>query len=407
MDTERVPPPAREPEVSLVFTSDPWVEELHRYLTDHGGARVRHLVVEPALLLEERADVVVVSHRWPALTAGLVEDLHRHARAVVGVYDRDEPAGKTYLRELGVDAALGSDSAPATFVSAIAALIVPTPDPGAPPPRSEAAARAGELVVVGGPAGSGRTELAIALACALGAPLVDADDIAPSVAPRLGLPLEPNLRTAIDAVEHGRRDLATALHLMPGLPPVVAGLPNPRMWAQVRAGEVVRVVDRLRREHAVVVADGAGPLEEVGSAARGRFAVGRALVAEASALVVVCDAGPVGVARALGWVVDARAINAPVPTIVAINRAPRARFRRGELYEEFVRTIPVAEVVFVPSDRRVTSAAWDGRRVPPGPFTRAATRCAHAVRTNLGAPPSHGARAEPADHASAPERVAS
>ena len=30
-----------EPEIALVFTAEPWVEELHRYLSDHGGARVR------------------------------------------------------------------------------------------------------------------------------------------------------------------------------------------------------------------------------------------------------------------------------------------------------------------------------------------------------------------------------
>jgi len=51
----------------------------------------------------------------------------------------------------------------------------------------------------------GRTELAIELALALGRRtsivLLDADDVAPAVGPRLQLPIEPNLRTAIDAVE--------------------------------------------------------------------------------------------------------------------------------------------------------------------------------------------------------------
>ena len=28
-----------EPEVALAFTADVWVEELHRHLSDHGGAR--------------------------------------------------------------------------------------------------------------------------------------------------------------------------------------------------------------------------------------------------------------------------------------------------------------------------------------------------------------------------------
>ena len=50
----------REPEIALAFTADFWVEELHRHLTDHGGARVRTLLVEPEGALEESYDVLVV-----------------------------------------------------------------------------------------------------------------------------------------------------------------------------------------------------------------------------------------------------------------------------------------------------------------------------------------------------------
>ncbi len=88
-----------EPEVALVFTPDVWVEELHRHLTDHGGARVRQIVVEPEIALEEQYDVLVASHRWPALTHAFVADLHARGRAVLGVCDREEPsAGRTSSR---------------------------------------------------------------------------------------------------------------------------------------------------------------------------------------------------------------------------------------------------------------------------------------------------------------------
>ena len=46
----------------------PGSKELHRHLADHGGARVRQIVLEPALALEEEYDTLVVSDRWPALT---------------------------------------------------------------------------------------------------------------------------------------------------------------------------------------------------------------------------------------------------------------------------------------------------------------------------------------------------
>ena len=48
-----------EPEVALVFSPETWVEELHRYLADHGGARVRQIVMEPSLALDEQYDTLV------------------------------------------------------------------------------------------------------------------------------------------------------------------------------------------------------------------------------------------------------------------------------------------------------------------------------------------------------------
>ena len=56
---------AFEPTIALVFSPEAWVEELHRYLEDHGGARVRQIVLEPSVALEEEYDTMVVSHRGP------------------------------------------------------------------------------------------------------------------------------------------------------------------------------------------------------------------------------------------------------------------------------------------------------------------------------------------------------
>jgi len=371
-----------EPDVALVFTPEPWVEELHRHLTDHGGARVRQVVVEPGVALEESYEVLVVSHRWPALTHGFVADLHATGRAVLGVYDREEPAGRDHLEAVEVDHVVTSDAGTGEFVDALLRLRTgraPRVDGYAVP-----ATRAGRVIAVGGPAGAGRTEVAIEAARQLHAPLVDADDVAPSVANRLGLPIEPNLRTAIDAVEHGRGTLeqcvtyggATGLR-------VVAGLPNPRGWSQVRPGEVLRVIARVGAGCPAVVVDGVGALEDVGAPARGRNASARALLVEADVVVAVCDASPVGVARLLSWVADARVLDADVEIVVAVNRAPQARFRRGELFEEISRTLARTEVVFVPYDRKVVDAAWNGTVVARGRFTRAVGEVA---RLAAGAP---------------------
>ena len=362
-----------EPEIALVFTADPWVEQLHRHLSDHGGARVRSLVVEASVALEESYDVLVASHRWPLLTRAFVADVHARGRRVLGVHDLAEPASRAHLAEVEVDAVIASDAAVDAFVRALTTLAAkPTAASAIPAP----AERTGRLVAVGGPPGVGRTEIAVQLAIAsldrATVALVDADDVAPSIAQRLALPMEPNLRTAIDAVEHGRGDLDAALLTEPrtGLP-VLAGIPNPDAWTQVRPSEVLRVVDRLGDDFDLLVVDGAGSLQDVGGPPRGRFATAQAIVREADALVAVCDASPTGVSRLLSWTVDARNLAPGTPLLAVVNRAPPALFRRGELFDEIGASVDVVDVVFVVPDARVADAAWSGAPVKRGRFTRA------------------------------------
>ena len=137
-----------EPEVALAFTPDPWVEELHRHLSDHGGARVRSVVVEPGILLDESYDVLVVGHRWAPLTRALVGDVRARGHAVLGVYDREERASRKHLVALGVDAIVESDAGVDGFVRAIIAAAGNRPErPAEFAPLTDR--RAGRLVAVG------------------------------------------------------------------------------------------------------------------------------------------------------------------------------------------------------------------------------------------------------------------
>jgi MinD-like ATPase involved in chromosome partitioning or flagellar assembly len=372
-----------EPEIALVFTPEPWVEELHRYLSDHGGARVRSLVVEESVALEESYDVLVVSHRWPALTHAFVADVHARGRRVLGVHDRAEPASRAHLATVNVDAVVDADAGPEAFVRTLVGL-------GSERPRQSGdvavpfAGRRGRLVAVGGPPGVGRTELAIelALAAARGSMVVlaDCDDVAPAVAQRLGLALEPNLRTAIDAIEHGRGDFSSCIQRETSTKlSVLGGIPNSTSWMQVRPSEVLRVVDHVGGVAEIVVVDGLGSLQDLGGSPRGRFATARALAIEADVLVAVCDASPVGIARLLAWTVEARGLAPATPIVVVVNRAPSASFRRGELYDEIRSSVDVVEIGFVGVDSRVVDAAWNGSPVARGRFTRAVARVSKVV----------------------------
>jgi methylmalonyl-CoA mutase cobalamin-binding subunit len=122
---------ASGPAVALVFSPEAWVEELHRHVSHHGGARVRQIVVEPSVALDEDYDVLVVSDRWPALTHGLVRAVHERGRGVLGVFDPEEPAGKDHLVDLGVDATIAADADVTEFVAALRDLQVAVGyDPG-------------------------------------------------------------------------------------------------------------------------------------------------------------------------------------------------------------------------------------------------------------------------------------
>jgi MinD-like ATPase involved in chromosome partitioning or flagellar assembly len=353
-----------EPTIALVFSPEIWVERLHRHLTDHGGARVRQIVLEPTLALEDEYDTLVVSHRWPGLTKPFIDAVQRRTRCVLGVFDPDEAAGREHLAALGVDATIASDAPVAEFIETITALM----------PTRLVESRARDTItrdtgrdgptVVSGPSGAGASEIVLGLAAVIATRgerpvLVDADEIASSTATRLGLPIEPNLRTAIDAVEYGGGDLAATLVGIgrPGFD-VLCGFPSAAAAAQVRPRDVLDVLAALAHLRSPVLVEVTGvPGAEIA----------RAVAAEAGALVGVGAASPVGVTRLLAWIGTRPANGAPVH--VVLNRAPNDRFQRAELTAEIYRTFTPVSLMFVPTDRRVDRAAWAGELVPRGPFT--------------------------------------
>jgi MinD-like ATPase involved in chromosome partitioning or flagellar assembly len=376
-----------EPEVALVFSPEGWVEGLHRHLTDHGGARVRQVVMEPSLALEEEYGTLIVSHRWPALTRAFVDAVHARRRRLLGVFDPAEPVGREHLLALGVDRVIESDAPMGAFLEALLALtpaegVGPVPDRvlgglvSTPAPGPSDGAPPGTIIAVGGPPGAGATEIAVEAARAgSGAQpvaLVDADDVMPAIAQRLALGIEPNLRTAVDAVEYGLGALAGSFVPSPdGAFDVVCGLPNVAAWSQVRPGEVLDVLEAVAGIRATVVVDVGNRLEDVAAVGgRSRYGITRTVVASATLLLVVGLGTPVGVTRLLAWVADARALT-DAPVHVVINRSPTDTYRRAEIAGEIRRTFPPATLSFVPHDERVDRAAWTGSLVGSGPFTRA------------------------------------
>lgn len=396
-----------EPEVVLAASPRDWGQRLHRFVADHGGARVRATILRPEDALTEHYQVLVADDTTSFLTPRLVSELRIRGRRVLGVYDPDDTAGKGELVALGVDAVIARDAPAQEFVDSVRSLtavaprlIAPAgPAPGEQPTRSPVPP--GRVTVVASPCGGcGATEVAIALAAVFGRSgedcvLVDADEVAASVAQRLGLPLYPNLRAAVDAVEQEGPALDDLLLPVDGEAfRVLPGLSTPRDWSMLRAPEAVHTIRTVAEGGRHVVVNAGHRVEDL---TRGggpaRYALSRLVLGAADTLVSVGLATPVALARLVEWVADVRALAADTPLHVVMNRAPGAAFKRSEVADELGRALLPASLAFLPSDPRVEVAAWAATVPRRGPFARAvAATAAGLPRTAPAGRPGGGGR---------------
>ena len=164
-----------ETSIAIAATGRDWALGLHRFVADHGGARVRVRVMHPEQALEESYDVLVIDDVTSFLSAHFVQQVQKRDRKVLGVFD--ESAGEQRLRKLGVNAVMRADAEPEAFVAAIvnlaaqrnvdeefAELIADLHSEEAAPGESTTA----RIVAVAGAGGGvGATEVAVAVAADL------------------------------------------------------------------------------------------------------------------------------------------------------------------------------------------------------------------------------------------------
>ncbi|MDH5372082.1 MAG: hypothetical protein OEX97_03970 [Acidimicrobiia bacterium] len=345
--------------------------------------------MRPEDVLAEHFDVLVIDDLTSYLSRRLVQQAQTAGKSVLGVFDGTEfREGEERLQALGVDGVVDAHASPEEFLRAVSRIFVdtravdhgdgdrPVEVDGA---TVESGGEGGQVVVVGGPSGGvGRTEISIGLAGAWryrgdSVALVDGDDLAPSIGQRLGLALHPNLRTAVDALHHRtgglRGSLAFPRHL--GVA-VLAGLPNPKDWIELRSGDVIEVVKELADERDRVVVDIGARVEDLAfHGGLDRNGLARSLVSVADEVVAVGLPSPVGVARLIEWIADVGPLLDRTPIHCIFNRSGKSTYQRSEVTREFTRSYQPATLSFVPEDRRVQEAAWAGEMVPDGPFSKA------------------------------------
>ena len=369
-----------EPRVLVGASQLGWVTTLTQWVSEHGGAQLVGQALIPDDVHEADFDLLVLDGWSSLLSRRLVDRVQQDGAAVLVLVNSDRPeAESNRLHELGVSLSLPASASPeqiigrATEVAAVRRFTDEHEPPSSEPASVDTEEAEHRLVVLLGQ--DGVTEVAANLATAFGklgrsTLLADFDTVNPSIAQRLGLPIVPNLLTASDQVRQGRFDEASVVSHSEGFA-VVPGLANPREWDELTSVEAGELVSAFRDEFSVTLAAVHPMLEDLAplSGLEGRFDVSRRLVELADEMLVVAAGSPVGLVRALSTIADIRSITA-TPIHVVVNRMPQDRFLRAEWTRELTRTFNPVSLTFLPFDRGLSKAAWDGRLTDRGPFAR-------------------------------------
>lgn len=353
------------PEIGLAASARDWSDRLHRFLLDHGGGTVRTRVMSPAQALSSQYDVLFIDDVCSFLTQRLVIDVRAAGKSIVGVFDpADGTDAKRRLLEAGIGDVIESDATPEEFLAMASVTI----SHSTPLREVTVEPRTGgfRIGLTGAPGGVGVTEISCALALDLSrlhrTVLVDANHAWPSIGQRLGLPVHPNLRTAIDFVLHEPDRLEDATHPVGALA-VIPGPANPGVVG-VSPADLAALLSGLGQAYEHVVVD-LGHAPDLPADVVGCF----------DAILVVGTGDPVGVTRL------ARTAERITPALpprcevgLVVNRVDKAMRERSEIVSVLAGSAAGFPVILIPEDRGVRKAAWDGSPVERGPLHRSVRR---------------------------------
>lgn len=363
--------------VGVGYSTRSWRNGIASYASNYLDDVVVVSLRDPASIAESSLDVLLIDPGSVLFTAEAVRRARTAGVAVVGVADDgwDDEIEAGFAR-LAIGQVVGGAAGMPSPIVLFDELrrrsggdeVLPNQLVSAAPPVED---RTGGLIAVGGPAGSGRTELAVLVAATIAAHgssvlLVDVNEADPHVAARLGLAPTPNIVSLIDTaraghgwpiVGHLARPAVGARAVSLGFD-VVAGMASSRDWQHIRPHELGQLLAVARREWDVVIATTAPLLEQ--SRLGDRWGLSRLVLQEASRVVGVCRASPASVMLLLAWIADAVAAGQR-PIEVVVNQT-RDGWREREVRDRFVADGGgwVSTVCPVGFDAKIAAADWDG-----------------------------------------------
>ena len=363
------------PDIALAASARDWPDRLHRFLLDHGGGRIVDRVMGPDQATVGGYDVLLIDDVSSFLTPRLVTVLKQSSVEVIGVYmPEDGSDAKRRLLGCGISDVIESEATPEEFLAKIGSTLAHR---AAAPPAEVLSSSPGFGLCVTGPCeGVGMTEVAISLARSLAdevsTVLVDMDSGWPSIAQRLDLPLHPNIRTALDHALHSVDRLGDTVHEVDGLM-VVGGRADGGQGPEISRPDSIMLLDALGSLGDVIVVD-LGPMRHVEPG----------LFREFDTVLVVGTGDPVGVARLIRTAASLLTRDPAQSVLAVVNKTGRGTFRRAEIAGEINRAIPGLPVLTVPFEDRLDQAAWDGRLVDKGRYSRAVHAMSEVVVGSLG-----------------------
>ena len=359
----------RGPDIALAASTRPWPDRLHRFILDHGGARVTDRIMQPDQLQGAAFDVLIIDDVSSVLSRGLVDSVRRRGGSVVGVFESaDAPTATRRLTECGISDVIPADADPTEFLAIVERCSASAPSV---PPAAGDSRRSRVVGVTGPTAGVGITEIAVGIAweASRGASvvLVDLDLYWPSIAQRLDLPVHPNVMTTLDAILHRPPALTETLHAIGGLV-VCPGTASKRGEGTISRPDLVMLVESLGDMFDLVVLD-LGPHDRISPG----------FMREVDGVVVVGAADPVGIGRLVRAVDRLAESHESIPVLALVNRSPGG-YQGAEIGRQLDANLPShVPHVRVGTDRRLAEASWNGQIKQSRHFRRSMQRVAGAT----------------------------
>lgn len=379
--------------VALAMSPRDWRNSFHKHCRDHSDQVAIRLVRDSSEALDSGVDLVIVDDDTSWLSAPFVVAARDRAISIVGVFDAEESDGhgRRFLQRLGIDVVQDSSVGPEELLTLVQTQrpdvdVSETFDSIVSQDTSRLPVGDRRVTVVGGPAGSGATEVSVLLAeFAKECVLIDVDETHPSIARRLGLGIHPHIISSIEALrgERLRPDGVEGTDLVdclanravngPSLSfDVIVGLAARDDWNLLRGDDTADLIEELSARWPLVVAR-LGPCLEDLSRWVDRYEVSRSVASKATRVVGVCGGTATGILRFVDWLVDISLLVGGAPVDVVINQAPKSASAREQLERQLREIVGsrVGQIIVVGRDSQIERASWEATVSRRGPLAKA------------------------------------